>query len=300
MIYITGICGFVGSNVANTLNEQGVLVSGCDNLTFGYEKNISPEIYWEHKSFSEVDLSAFDTLVHCATSNIIYSQQNTVETFNNNALETIKLFERFKGKIIYTSTASVYNNAEVFPTPETSRVHVVNAYDTSKYISELYLKQRGNYTTLRLSNVYGTNQHPNHPYSGAIGKMIGSALKGEPIKIYGDGKSTRDYTYINDTVEAIIKAIELPALNTEINVSTGVETSANDLCKLIWKILDKPCKYTREEPRSIDGITRRCLDNSKAKELLSWSPQVSLEEGIRRTIHWQKSQQMTDTIDIAS
>ena len=120
--------------------------------------------------------------------------------------------------------------------------------------------------------------------------MIGAALKNEPIQIYGNGDSTRDYTYIDDTVDAIIKAIELPAQNCAINIATGIETSSNDLCSKVWKALDKPKKYTRVEPRGIDTIFRRCLDNSRAKELLGWSPVTMLEKGIELTVNWQKNQ----------
>lgn len=291
-IYCTGIAGFVASNLAQKLYERGYQFYGCDNLKFGYVKNLGDSIFYSEKSFADLDseyLNTFDTLVHCATTNIIYAQQHCLETFQNNAAETLRLFERFKGKIIYTSTASVYGNAEVFPTPETVGVYTHGAYDTSKFISELYLKKRGNYTTLRLSNVYGENQHPDHPYSGVIGKMIGAALKNEPIRIYGDGTHTRDFTYCDDVSEAIIRAVEQPSLNDVINIATGIETSSNDLCKMIWRILDKPNKYVREAPRNIDNVYRRCLDISKAERLLGWKPTVTLEDGIKKTIEWQRS-----------
>jgi len=277
------------------------IVYGVDNLKFGYVFNIphtpvTSNFGWHRHDFNMEQaetLNQFDILVHCATTNLIYSSQHCVETFNNNALETIKLFERFKGKIIYTSTASVYNNAETFPTNEDAEIKTYGSYDTAKYIAELFLKQRGNYTTLRLSNVYGTNQRSESPYCGVVGKMISAALKNEPIQIYGNGDSTRDYTYIDDTVDAIIKAIELPAQNCPINIATGIETSANDLCSKVWKALGKPKKYTRVEPRGIDTIFRRCLDNSRAKELLGWSPVTNLDEGIKKTIRWQIEQNKT-------
>lgn len=297
-IFLTGCAGFIGSNLVHKLTDTSHAVYGVDNLDFGYAENLpkANNFAWSVDDFSNeaFSINSFDILIHCATQNLIYSSQNCLETFHFNALETIKLFERFKGKIIYTSTASVYNNAEIFPTPEDAEIITLGSYDKSKYIAELYLKQRGNYTILRLSNVYGKNQHPDHPYSGVIGKMIGAALKGEPIKIYGDGNSTRDYTAVEDTVDAIIKAIELPATECPINVATSVETSANDLCKRIWKALDKPQKYTRETPRSIDFITRRCLDISRAEKLLGWKPVVFLEEGIKKTIEWQKSLKASD------
>lgn len=291
-IFITGICGFVGSNLANKLYALGYDVTGCDNLQFGLAENVRGEVDFLAVSFSEIStefLNEADVLVHCATSNLPYSQSFPVETFNNNALESVKLFERFKGKIIYTSTCSVYNNAAILPTPEDAPIHVVNAYDTSKYIAELFLKQRGNYTTLRLSNVYGINQRPENPYSGVLGKFIQSALKKESLKIYGSGDDTRDYTFVDDTVNAIIKAVELPALNTEINVATGIEMSVRKLCTLVCIAVNKVVQYERVEPRGIDGISRRCLNISMAEKLLHWKPTVPLEEGIKKTVEWQRS-----------
>lgn len=290
-IFVTGCAGFVGSNVIISLKEHGYDVGGCDNLKFGLAENIPDNINWKAVGFSEIPteyLDEFDVLIHCATSNIIYSQNFPIETFNNNALETIKLFERFKRKIIYTSTCSVYNNASVFPIPEDATIHTVNAYDTSKYIAELFLKQRGIYTTLRLSNVYGKHQRPENPYCGVLGKFISLALKNMPLTILGEGSDTRDYTYIDDTVNAIVMAALSPALDTEVNIGTGVETSVKDLGMLVWKTLNKPQRYVRENIRSIDGIRRRCVNVSKAESMLGWKPEVSLEEGIRRTIEWQK------------
>lgn len=290
--FITGICGFVGSNLANELHRRGYKVAGCDTLQFGLAENISDNIFHTTDDFAELIyayINSFDVLIHCATSNIIFAQQNCLETFNNNALNTIKMFERFKGKIIYTSTCSVYGNADIFPTPEVEDIRVSNAYDTSKYIAELFLKQRRNYTTLRLSNVYGIRQRPENPYCGVLGKFIQSALKNEPLKIFGDGNATRDYTYVGDVVDAIIKAIDMEALNMEINIATSVETSINVLGKLVWQTVNKVQKYSRVEPRSIDGISRRCLDISRAEKLLNWKPETSLEDGVKRTVDWQQS-----------
>lgn len=292
-ILITGAAGFLGSNLYNAMTST-YDVTGCDSLVFGNKDNVKSngltkflECDFNDLSFS--DLNKFDILVHCATSNIIYSQNNPVDTFQNNSLNTINLFDKFKGKIIYISTSSVYNNASEIPTKETAPTHCVNAYDTSKLIAELYLKQRGNYSTIRLNNTYGVNQRPDSPYSGVIGKFIQCALEERPMTIYGDGTYTRSYTYVSDVVDAIIKAIELPALNTEINAGSPIETSSLDLCKLIWKAVDKPVRYTIEQPRKIDGIVRRALDCTKAKELLGWEAKINLEEGLNRTIQWQKN-----------
>ena len=283
MIYITGIAGFVGSNLANTLHELGYPVTGCDNLQFGYAENVTQNIKFDRRGFEDINIKA-DVLVHCATVNLIYSQGHEVETFRTNALNTIDLFNRFKGKIIYTSTASVYGNAKKLPTPEDCTKVTCNSYDQSKLIAEKYLHRRGNYTTLRLSNVYGKNQHPGHPYSGVIGKFIGRVKKGLPVEIIGDGIDTRDFTYVKDVVSAIIKAINAPAFNTEINIASGIENSIIKVAHDVHDILGKEFKAEFIEKRSIDGISRRWLDIEKAKDVLNWQPEYSLKEGIKDCI----------------
>jgi len=289
---VTGCVGFVGSRICARLIDLGIDVYGIDNLSFGSRENIPEGLAWMDKDFNEAGarfLNDFDVLVHCAVSNIIYAQTHETETFSNNALHAINLFQKFRGKIIFTSTASVYNSAEEIPTPEHAKIHCVNSYDTSKRISEMYLQERGNYTTIRLSNVTGINQRPSSEYCGVVGKMIHSAIKGESIKIIGDGKQTRDFTYVEDVVDAVMRCIELPAMNDEYNIATGIETSIIDLSKMICSALDRPHSIQMIPKRSIDGINRRCLDISKAEKILGWSPKTNIKLGILKTIEWQKT-----------
>lgn len=284
-IYITGMAGFVGSNLANYLHEFGYDIYGCDDLSFGYSENINPEVYLSEKRFQEVStINDHDVLVHCATSNIIYAGHHPIETYQNNAIDTIEMFEKFDGKIINLSTASVYGNAIRLPTPEDEPKQTGNAYSQSKLIVEQYLRARGNYTTLRLSNVYGMNQRPDHHYSGVIGKFFGAVLSGEPVKIFGDGLDTRDFTYVMDVVDVIEKAINTHALNTEINIGTGVENSVLKLAHDIHDIVDVPLKVSFVESRGIDGINRRCMDIDRAKELLNWHPETDLKLGLKKIL----------------
>lgn len=287
-IAISGAAGFVGSNTCHKLLELGYDVTGIDNLQFGYAENLPKGINFFERGIHQFlyEVNNYDVIVSCHTANIIYAMNEPLKTWETNCTDTIELFSRFKGKIIYTSTSSIYGNAPVIPTPEDSPLNMTNAYARSKYVPELFLQDRGNYTTLRLTNTYGRHQRPDHPYSGVIGKMIGSALKGEPINIYGDGSQTRDFIYVDDVVDVIIKSIELPALNTEINIGTGIETSVSDVVQEISECMGKSVEVEMVDGRQIDNITRRCLDIKKAEQLLGWSPRVSLHEGIEKTIKW--------------
>ena len=292
-IYISGICGFIASNLANKLFESEYTVHGCDNLQFGYASNLNPLIEWKKIDFkdeSEYFLNEHDVLVHMACANIIFAQTNQLETFKTNALNSICFLNKFKGKVVYTSTSSVYGQYDTIPTPETAIENLSNAYDQSKSIVEKYLQFRGNFTTLRLSNVYGENQLPENPYCGVIGRFIDSIIKNRVVPINGDGQATRDYTYINDVVRALIISIDQKARNTEINIGTGIETSSFNLSVKIANILGKTPDVKFTDNRSIDKINRRCLDITIAFKLLGWKPLFDLEEGLKRTINWQNEQ----------
>jgi UDP-glucose 4-epimerase len=287
-ILVTGAAGFVGSSLCNHL-EGKVEYSGVDNLQFGYKENLKNQniITCGFETLDESFLNDFDVLVHLACANIIYAQDHPLETFKTNGINTMRLFKKFKGKIVYTSTASVYGQADKLPTSEDAEIRDYNAYDQSKYTSEFYLAERGNYTILRLSNVYGQNQRPDHPYSGVIGKFIGRARLRKPFIINGDGLATRDYTYIDDVIDALCKAVERPAINDAVNISTSKDTSTLMVAYMIAGLFKIPFDVqaiTFEKERSIDRITSRCICNHKAYIKLGWRPKITLEEGLKLII----------------
>jgi UDP-glucose 4-epimerase len=301
-ILITGISGFIGSNVAIKLSQLGHEIYGVDSLKFGYVENLNGiPVRWSKKSFTNIPqelLDSYDVLIHLATDNLIYAQTNVIDTFKTNSIDTIKLIDRFKGKIIYTSTCSIYGNASVYPTPENANDDINNAYDQSKLTVEKYLHVRGDYTTLRLSNVYGPNQRPDNPFCGVVARFIKNCIDMKPFDINGDGRSTRDFTYVDDVVESVVLACDQKAKNTEINIATGVETSTIKLAFFIQNIMETEFSMINHANsfsinyipnRSIDGISRRCLDNRRAKELFGWEPKVPLKEGIVKTIDWIKA-----------
>lgn len=289
MIYLTGAAGFVGSNIACALKVRGIKFVPIDDLSFGDKENLPKDIMFMPADFNDCLVNGGnedDILVHCATSNIIYAINHPVETVINNALNTIELFKRFKGKIVYTSTSSVYGYAYERPTKEDAPIQVSNAYDVSKRIAEVFLKSRGNYTTLRLSNVYGENQRASNPYCGVIGKAVDCAFKGKMFWVVGDGSDTRDYTYVGDVVEATIQAIYRGPQNTEINIGTGQETSIMEMLRVVSQLTGRPIIMERAGDRGIDSIKRRCLSIEEAKKRLGWSPRVHIGEGIVRVIQW--------------
>jgi len=286
-IAITGGLGFVGSNIAKrfALDHE---ITVIDDLSFGSLENIPKDCSIQIKRFQEADFDEYDILIHCATSNIIYAQDHPIETFMNNANDTIQLFERFKGYIIYTSTASVYGDAQNLPTKESDDIKVSNAYDASKRCAEKFLQLRGNYTTLRLSNVYGPGQLASNPYCGVIGRFIEDIANDKQITIFDDGMQTRDFTYIDDVVNAVALCLDTN-FDAEINISGGEETSVEQLSHYLHYLLDKPICAKYVGGRSIDSIQRRWLDCTNAELLLGWRPLTTLKEGLKQTINESKA-----------
>lgn len=289
MIYVTGCAGFIGSNVCRLLHEHGFDVTGIDDLSFGDMKNVPDNQTFHRMRFQDyTDFDPHSILVHCATSNIIYGMTHQVETFKNNAEDTIELFNRFPGRIVYLSTSSVYGDPDEFPTPESAVIKTYNAYDTSKYVAELYLKKRGNYTTLRLTNTYGYNQRPKNPYCGVMSRIIQACINGSEFRIYGDGEATRDYVFVDDAARAVVAAVMNSSRNTEINIGTGRETSVNSLVRWVGDALGKSVRSATAPERAIDRVNRRCLDTRRAYNLLGWIPMTDIGKGIVKTIEWQK------------
>lgn len=294
-IFITGIAGFVASNVANRLHELGHDIYGVDNLVFGCKENLHPDIKWDVRCISTItkgELNDYDVLLHMACSNIVFAINDPITTFNTNSVKSMEAIDKFGfyGKVVYTGTSSIYGNAVDIPTKEDAIINLTNAYDNSKYATELYLKERGLYTTLRLSNVYGRNQRQYGNVRGVIFGVLHSALQGIPIEINGDGTQTRDFTYIDDAVEAIITACLSQPLYTEVNIGTGKETSVNEVAEMAVYIASlfgvNRSEITYIPRRGNDSVDRRCLSIVRAKNMLKWSPSTSLYKGMLETAEW--------------
>jgi len=133
--------------------------------------------------------------------------------------------------------------------------------------------------------VVGKNQRPDNPYSGVLCKFIKNISEGLPIKIYGDGSQTRDFTAVSDVVDAIIRCVELPALNDVLNISSCRETSILELVAMVENAVGKKAIVEYCPPRQIDTIQRRFIDNSKAKNVLGWSPKCDLKTEIQKLIN---------------
>lgn len=245
-------------------------------------------------------------IFHLAARNIIASTEDPLEDYKTNIGGTLNILlamKEFKHKkMVYTSSASVYGNPRYLPINEDDGINLLTPYAVSKYAGEgycmaFYDSHNIPVTILRLSNVYGPRQSPLNPYCGVVAKFMDKARKGERLEVHGDGRSTRDFTYVDDVVDALMLAgLSQKGEGDVFNVATGLETSIYDLaqdCVFLYadrydEMLDDiAIKYI--ENRDIDNIRRRVLNIEKIRRKLGWTPKTILSSGLDLTKEWMES-----------
>ena len=302
-ILVTGGAGFVGSNLVRKLIEKyNAEVTVLDDLftgDVGFLKGLDYEFIHgsvEDASLVNGSIKGKHIVFHLAARNIIVSNQNPREDLDVNVGGSFNVFEACLlhnvERIVYTSTSSIYGNPEKLPICENDHKSFLNFYSASKFSAETYAKTFFEVFNLpvsiiRYSNVYGINQYPSNTYCGVIGKFMEAALLNKPIPIHGNGRQTRDYTYIEDAIDATIAAAIYPkAIGNDYNIGTGIETSVNELVQHIVKITGSQSVIAHIDNRDIDNIQRRCINITKSALDLQYNPSFTIQKGLSKTINW--------------
>ncbi|MCR6107292.1 NAD-dependent epimerase/dehydratase family protein [Salipaludibacillus agaradhaerens] len=307
-VLVTGGAGFIGSQLVNELISVTDKITIIDDLSTGNEKVIpeSANITFYKESILNTDFfqSVFkdvDYIFHLAARNLALSVGNVKKDLEINTLGTLNMLEyarKYGGNLkrfVYASTSSIYGNATSFPTMESEK-DLTSPYSTSKYSAEQYcLLYQNMYdlptVILRLSNVFGRGQLPANPYCGVVAKFYEAIKTNQPLVIYGDGSQTRDFTYIDDVLQAfILTALNPRAIGNIFNVGTGKETSVLKLAKMIADIYQVPdFAYVYKKKRLIDTVYRRCLSIKHISEIIDWQPKYDLYTGLEQTAAWYKT-----------
>lgn len=304
-VLVTGGAGFLGSQLVLRLLQISERIIVLDDLSTGKRAAVPDAETIDFIEGSVLDealleriLPDVDIVFHLACSNLVQSEQDMDRDYRTNlfggyllmkkALECCRKSPRF----IYTSTASIYGNAQQIPTPE-NEYQISLPYSASKLGAELYghvfCQMMGlRFTTVRLSNVYGPGQLPSNPYCGVVSKFFHAVRKQVPLIIYGDGLQTRDFTFVDDAIDAILCVANSEAtVNKVYNIGTGIETSVLELAKQIGKAAGYPSyPYEFNAPRPVDKVMRRAVDISRIKHDLGWQPARTLQEGLEKTFRW--------------
>jgi nucleoside-diphosphate-sugar epimerase len=305
---ITGVAGFIGSSLARAVLAQGDEVRGIDNFSTGKRENLD-EILGKI-DFREVDLLNLDAL-HDACRGVDYIfheaaipsvPKSVLDPLGSNRANvdgTVHLLIAARDakvkRVVYAASSSAYGDTPTLPKHEGMVPNPNSPYAVAKLTGEYYMTSfyrcYGLETvSLRYFNIFGPRQDPSSPYSGVLAKFITQMLDGEQPTIFGDGAQSRDFTYIQNAVEANLLAIKAPASQAAgqvFNVATGERADLNQAFELLKKITGYTDDVKYAPARSGD-VKHSLADLSRIEKHLGYKPKVDFEEGLRRTVDWYR------------
>jgi len=300
---VTGGAGFIGSNLIKELLRRDYQVRVVDNLSTGKVENIKPfldKIEFIQEDLTDIEVTKkavqdMDFVFHqAAISSVPYSIKNPLNSHNSNLNATLNVLlaakENNVKKVIYASSSSIYGDNPKLPKKENFSPNLLSFYALTKYAGEkycqLFSKLYGLPTiSLRYFNIFGPNQDLDSEYSAVIPKFIKLILQGKQPIIYGDGEQTRDFTYIDNVVEANILSMKSDVSGEVINIGCGERISLNQLIELINKYLGKNIKPIYQKER-VGDVKHSLADISKAQKLLCYRPSIKIEDGLKKLIDY--------------
>jgi UDP-glucose 4-epimerase len=307
-VLVTGIAGFIGSSLARVLLAQGAQVRGLDNLTTGAIQNIEeilPRIDFRHADILDPHAissacEGVDFVFHeAAIPSVPVSIQNPIGTNRTNLEGTLCVLEASRRagvrRLLYAASSAVYGDSAHLPKAESMLPDPISPYAVQKAAGEYYLRSYSRIygletVSLRYFNVFGPRQDPSSPYSGVLAKFITQMLANEEPTIFGDGQASRDFTFIDNVVQANIKVCQAPAkqvVGRVFNVATGRGVTLNDAYNEIGRILGYSGSVRYAAERAGD-IRHSVADISAARTAFGYEVTTQFEAGLERTIAWYR------------
>jgi nucleoside-diphosphate-sugar epimerase len=305
---ITGIGGFIGSSIARALLARGDEVRGVDNFSTGKRENIQEIL--DRIDFREADILDLDAMHQACSGAEFVLHQAAIPSVPKSVLDplasnranidgTVNVLVAARDakvkRVVYAASSSAYGDTPTLPKYEAMRPDPISPYAVQKLASEHYMvsfyRCYGLETVcLRYFNIFGPRQDPTSPYSGVLAKFITQMLRGEQPTIHGDGEQSRDFTYIDNAVEANLLACKAPAdkaAGQVFNTATGRRVTLNETFKLLQGLTayKGPAKYG---PERGGDIKHSLADISQIEAALGYKPKIDFEEGLRRTVEWYR------------
>ncbi len=293
---VTGGYGFIGNQIAELISTEYAEVRILDNLSNAARVVRLPNVRLiktdirdtgaTNEAFDDVDV-VFHT---AARVDVVASTREPFVDMDNNVKGTLSVCEAARrndvSKLVYSSSAAVYGNADSFPIDEAQPVRPLSPYAVSKYCGELYMAAYYNLyglstLSLRYFNVYGPYQRPENAYSGVISTFFYNATRNAPLQIHGDGNQTRDFVYVTDVANANLLAANSGAANAVVNIGSGRETSINELAMMIKKMALSDSSIAHGAPRISDG-RRSLADIRNAKRIIDYEPKIRIDGGLTK------------------
>jgi UDP-glucose 4-epimerase len=305
---VTGGAGFIGSHLVEGLLVRGYQVRVLDNFATGRRENLA-------RMLDQIDLLEGDvrnlTTVHtamrkvdvvfheAALPSVSRSVANPLESNEVNITGTLNVLVAARDagvkRVVYAASSSAYGNTQVLPKVETMPADPLSPYAISKLAGEMYMRAFAQLygistVSLRYFNVFGPRQDPNTQYAGVIAKFVTCALQAKPYPVYGDGEQSRDFTYIENAVQANVLAGETPVEGAPVlNIAFGARATLNQLIAILNELTGQnlPAQYGAERA---GDVRHSHADIARARDLLAYAPAIDLREGLRRTLEWYRKQ----------
>jgi len=307
---VTGGAGFIGSHLVEELVRRGERVRVADSFITGKRENLAHVSGVELLEGDLADIAVaqravagIDYVLHqAAIPSVPRSVQDPITSNRANIDASLNVLVAARDarvkRVVYAGSSSAYGNTPTLPKVETMGTAPLSPYALQKLVAEQYCQM---FTTLygletvtiRYFNVFGPRQDPSSPYSGVISLFIRALVEGRAPTIYGDGGQTRDFTYVANVVDGVLRACAAPAASGEvINVATGGRISLNDLFRALKDLTGASVEPIYAETRAGD-VRDSQADIDKARRLLGYEPTVTLEQGLEKTVAWFRKTQMT-------
>src|SRR6266480_7493814 len=306
---VTGGAGFIGSNTVDELVSRGHSVVVLDDLSGGKDDNLAEirnKITIIKGSITDIEvvrkaMHEAEYVLHLgARTSVPRSVKDPLETNRINIEGTLNVLVAAKEmkvkRVVFAASSSAYGETPTLPKTEAMQPQPISPYGVTKYVGELYCQTFGRCyglenVALRYFNIFGPRQDPGSPYSGVLAKFCTAFLEDVQPLVFGDGEQTRDFTYVDNAVQANLAACEAPNASGKVfNVGVGGRISLNEVLRELGKITGKRLAAKYEPPRDGD-IRDSQADISQARECLEYNPQVSFEEGLARTFEWYRTTQ---------
>ncbi len=305
---VTGVAGFIGSSIARALLKRGEQVRGVDNFATGKRENISDIL--RQIDFQEADLLDAPAMQKACQGVEYVFHQAAIPSVPKSVLDpegsnranvdaTVNILIAARDadvkRVVYAASSSAYGDTPTLPKQEDMPPDPISPYAVAKLASEYYMVSFSRCygletVSLRYFNVFGPRQDPSSPYSGVLAKFITQMLRGEQPTAFGDGSQSRDFTYIDNVVEANLLAATAPAANAAgrvFNIATGTRVDLNQAFLILKRLTgySGSLKYAAERE---GDIKHSLADISRAGRQLGYKPTVHFEEGLRRTVEWYR------------